>query len=83
MLFAGSEPQMVDFHVWPFIERLPMIKLFTPNSRDALPKGKFPNVDAWFNSMVDLPAVKELYIKPEQFAEFNKGFVIGKPVFDP
>ena len=48
---AGAEPNMLDFHMWPWFERVPYMDVL-------LPKESLPKLNQWAVSMRELDAVK-------------------------
>ena len=71
---------MVDFHIWPWFERMPVLKDMT--GYDLLPRDKFPKLIQWTKSMMELPAVKETYVGPKMHMEFFLSFMTGSPNYD-
>lgn len=82
IFIGGSEPNMVDFHIWPWMERFPILQRVT--TTDPLPKDRFPKLNSWVAAMKELPAVKESYLTPEtHWAFVESGFLAGKePNYD-
>ncbi|XP_026686885.1 pyrimidodiazepine synthase-like [Diaphorina citri] len=68
---SGSKPGMVDYMIWPWLERLPSLaELAGPEY--ALPADKFAQLIKYSDLMKEDPAVKEYYLSPEQHAEHIK-----------
>jgi glutathione S-transferase len=65
---------MLDFMVWPWFERLPVVY---PLSADV-----HPNLTNWFNLMHKEPAVKETAFSKEIHLKFYEGYLNAKPVYD-
>ena len=49
----GNEPNMLDYHFWPWFERVPYMDVL-------LPKETLPNLNKWTASMRELDVVKEI-----------------------
>ncbi|KAI5735742.1 hypothetical protein M8J77_022069 [Diaphorina citri] len=68
---SGSKPGMVDYMIWPWLERLPSLaELAGPEY--ALPADKLAQLIKYSDLMKEDPAVKEYYLSPEQHAEHIK-----------
>lgn len=69
--FGGDKHAMVDFMIWPWFERLPILKSainFDINAE------KFPKMTAWVNRMQELPTIKKIWIKPESYIKYFSGY---------
>ncbi|XP_075072290.1 glutathione S-transferase omega-1-like [Mixophyes fleayi] len=63
--FSGKSVSMVDYMIWPWFERF--------NISDVLEYlEKTPRISAWYNLMLQDPAVKETYTDPEDLLSFFK-----------
>jgi len=73
--FGGAAPCMVDFHMWPHMERMAaMMAKIEP--RAVVDKAKFPRFGgAWYDAMYALPAVKATMFDSETHMKFFKSFV--------
>ena len=79
--FAGSEPDIVDFHFWPWFERIPMV--FELNGLDLLPAKTFPKLTAWVDRMMQHPAVRATFLDAKLHAEFVKPYATNSlPNYD-
>jgi len=77
---GGDKPAMVDYMIWPWLERLSALKLMKNLELDAQ---RFPKLIAYVNRMLELPAVKEVLIPAEVHVNFYKGYVAGEqPDYD-
>ncbi|XP_025086039.1 glutathione S-transferase omega-1-like isoform X2 [Pomacea canaliculata] len=78
--FGGNHVAMLDFMMWPWIERLDQLgrqdPLFAPGS------GKFLELFTWIQIMQTLPAVKETSMSPELYIEFGKTAMDLHPLYD-
>ncbi|XP_068114306.1 glutathione S-transferase omega-1-like [Hyperolius riggenbachi] len=60
---TGDTASMVDYMLWPWFERFVLAGM--PGFMD-----KTPHIKAWYDRMMQRPAVKATYIKPEVFMGF-------------
>ena len=67
---------MMDFYIWPWIERLGMCKELC-GGEDMLTKEKFPNLHSLYVTMLEEPAVKATIISPEKHTQFFKSVTSG------
>ncbi|XP_075072297.1 glutathione S-transferase omega-1-like [Mixophyes fleayi] len=63
--FNGKSVSMVDYVIWPWIERFSMFGV-----KEYLEKT--PHISAWYNLMMQDPAVKKTYTEPEVLLNFVK-----------
>ena len=77
--FGGSQPGMVDYMLWPWFERLPLLTEmgFTLNS-----DGQFPKLAAWIESMEHDENVQKIKVPLETMKKFMDGYRQGKPDYD-
>ncbi|KAL1455976.1 hypothetical protein WDU94_000735 [Cyamophila willieti] len=68
---AGSSPGMVDYMIWPWLERLPVLAQ-VGGSEFTLPQDKCAHIIKYSALMKEDPAVKEYLLTPEQHAEHVK-----------
>ncbi|XP_005103170.1 glutathione S-transferase omega-1 [Aplysia californica] len=67
--FGGSKPSLIDYMVWPHMERIPAVsEKWAPAA--ALDKARYPKLDAWYRSMYQLPAVKDTMFDHETHRQF-------------
>lgn len=73
--FGGDKPCMLDFHMWPHMERMALlIKAIEP--RAVVDKEKFPKLGgAWYDAMFALPAVKATMFDAETHTKFIKSYL--------
>ena len=43
---------------------------------------EFPKLQKWTDAMMELPAVKECYEKPERMTNYIQSYVDGNPIYD-
>lgn len=68
---GGQRPGLVDYMIWPWLERLPVLaELAGPDY--ALPGDKCARIIKYIALMKEDAAVKEYYLTPEQHAEHIK-----------
>nr|AOF43161.1 glutathione S-transferase [Apolygus lucorum] len=79
--FGGSSPGMVDYMIWPWCERLPMLKIMGGEDFQ-IPKDRFPKMMEWNRAMIEDEAVKGWYVSPEDHATFIKSHKAGTPNYD-
>jgi len=85
LFFGGNDaPGMLDYMIWPWIERIPVLKLAKPDALDyEEQKAKNPAIEKWRQAMKNDPAVQAVYISPENHHLFMKSFAHGpKPNYD-
>lgn len=77
-MLPGEQVGMVDFHCWPWFERLPVLK--TLRSYD--PFVRLPNLSRWMEDMKHVPAVQKTYIPPEEHIQFVLSIMNKEPQYD-
>jgi len=81
--FGGELPGMVDYMIWPWIERLPIMKSFFPDLNDyENAKKENPKLEQWRQAMKEDSAVKEFFLSPETHIQFAQSFLAGNPNYD-
>ena len=70
----GGEAGMIDYMIWPWFERLPMLHTLSADAH--------PNLTNWFNLMQNDPAIKEIMISKENYLKFYEGYKSGKTDYD-
>jgi len=73
--FGGDHPSMLDFHAWPWFERMPTLEQIAGVT--ALPDAKFSKLNAWVNAMNELPTIQATRISDELHVEFVKSYLGG------
>ncbi|XP_037972334.2 pyrimidodiazepine synthase-like [Plutella xylostella] len=76
----GAEAGMVDYTLWPFLERFEALPL--GNAELALDKSNYKTLLTYMESMKQLPAVMSNYLPPDIYAKFTDSFVTGDPDYD-
>jgi hypothetical protein len=71
---------MVDFHLWPFFERIPAICELL--GADIYPINKYPLLNKWINAMEEVDAVKKARVANEFHKRYMLSSVEGTPCYD-
>lgn len=67
---------MVDLHLWPFFERILLLK--GTHDIEVISKDAFPNLTKYTETMLELPCVKSILINLEKAKVFLDGYKEGK-----
>jgi len=78
--FGGDSPSMLDLHIWPWFERMAIIKIVS--GKDPLPQDRAPKLRAWVETMMKLPAVKATCFTAETHLKFIQSYRDGTPDYD-
>jgi len=79
--FGGdSSPTMIDYMLWPWFERLPLLKERGFDFDEE--KKQFPKLSAWIAAMNSSKPVKDIQIPLEKTKRFMEGYRQGQPVYD-
>ncbi|CAG9859825.1 unnamed protein product [Phyllotreta striolata] len=79
--FAGDSPGMVDYMIWPWMERSGVLKL--KYGEKIIVETDIPNVCKWKLKMLNEPVCKDLYVSGEAFWKHFQPKLAGKdPIFD-
>ncbi|CAF1200712.1 unnamed protein product, partial [Didymodactylos carnosus] len=76
--FGGAQPAMVDYMMWPWFERLPLLA----DAGFTLDSNQFPKLASWIKSMENVKAVKECKVPEDIMRKFMQSYKDGKPVYD-
>jgi len=77
---TGDNVMMVDFHFWPWFERLPA---FTELRGSAfLPFNEFPRLNKWINSMSNIDTVKKTRMPNNWHLQFILSLAQKDPQYD-
>jgi len=74
--FGGNSPSMLDYHFWPWFERMPSMKVLCGGA-EFLPADKFPKLIKWTEEMLLLPTVKAVHHTNEEHEAFGRSFLSG------
>ncbi|KAK7082556.1 Glutathione S-transferase omega-1 [Halocaridina rubra] len=77
--FGGNTPGMLDYILWPFGERFPVVEI---SARKMLPQTELPLLKSWMQNMKEDRAVKAVYIPPEIHKMYLEDSLSGKPGYD-
>jgi len=78
--FGGDKVAMIDFSIWPWFERLPLLSKTAP---DTVPSASnFPKLFAWTQAMLEEPAVKATCFDLDTHLKFLLSSKAGKPNYD-
>merc|ERR1711973_924762 len=80
-VYGGDKPGMLDFMIWPWMERLPAFPIIT-KGLISNPCEKFPKLTEWWADMEKDEAVQESFLAPEIHAKFVHGYFMGSPDYD-
>ena len=73
-LLSGDQPSMIDYMLWPFFERLPMLYDLSAEIH--------PNLSNWCNKMHCIPAVKKESLPADVYKRFYDGYFKGHAEYD-
>ncbi|XP_053649938.1 pyrimidodiazepine synthase isoform X2 [Cherax quadricarinatus] len=79
--FAGAKPGMLDYMIWPWVERLPMAQQMAGDD-DALPEERYLKLLSWMTNMKEEPAVRATFMSPETHLKFLLSHISGSPEYD-
>uniref|UniRef100_A0A0V0GCL5 Putative glutathione s-transferase omega-1 isoform x2 n=1 Tax=Triatoma dimidiata TaxID=72491 RepID=A0A0V0GCL5_TRIDM len=79
--FSGDKPGMIDYMIWPWCERLEMVRLLG-GEQFRVPRDRFQKMWDWSKAMLEDEAVKKHYITPEQHIKYFQSHRTGTPDFD-
>jgi len=81
LFFGGEEPGMLDYMIWPWVERLAALKYIEGNTFE-FDKSRYATLVAWNSKMIADPAVNVHYLSGEIHKQFVDGFVSKKADYD-
>jgi len=79
--FGGDEPGMLDYMIWPWVERLAVLK-YIDGDKFELDKTRFAKLVQWNSKMISDPAVNVHYLTGEVHNKFAQGHKVKKPDYD-
>lgn len=79
VFYNGANPGFVDFAMWPWFERLPILADFAGTN---VLTDKQTKLLTWVQSMQEVPAVKALLIPVEEHLKFLRSFKDGVPDYN-
>lgn len=78
--FGGSTPNNVDFMIWPWFERMEVMRVTAPDTH--FQKDDMPHLSAWVDRMMQLPCVKATMFDPSYHVHFFQSLWAGNPDYD-
>ncbi|CAL8102293.1 unnamed protein product [Orchesella dallaii] len=83
VFFAGEQPGMLDYMIWPWIERIPIFKSKVPDLFDYdAAKKQNPHLEKWRQAMKKDAAVAKYLLSTEIHLQFVDSFLSGSPNYD-
>jgi len=81
--FDGAEaPGMLDYMIWPWFERRPVIPLQHPSFNHSTYRKDCAAIETWVSEMKADPAVKTWFLSPEIHHAYNQTVRSGSPDFN-
>ncbi|XP_049873974.1 pyrimidodiazepine synthase-like [Pectinophora gossypiella] len=77
----GNEPGLIDYTIWPFLERFQALPLLGKTDF-AIDKSKYAVLVTYIEAMKNVPAVKSYYLPPETHAKFTESRSKGDPDYN-
>lgn len=81
LYLSGDSPNMIDIHIYPWVERFPMVEALA--GIDILTDGRFPKLKQWAEDMQATSMVQDSFLTPEQHIRFAKSYMSGNTEYDP
>ena len=69
--FGGESPNMTDYMIWPWIERLPIMVLCWHGEKFDVPSS-LQQYNGWVEKMLQVPAVKQYAVTTDQHFQFRQ-----------
>ncbi|KAJ6642445.1 Pyrimidodiazepine synthase [Pseudolycoriella hygida] len=79
--YGGEEPGMLDYMIWPWLERLALLKLIEGNTYET-DEGRFPRLVEWEKNMIADSAVSVHYLPADIHKQFAEGFILKNIEYD-
>ena len=73
-LLLGDQPSMIDYMLWSFFERLPILYDLSAEIH--------PNLSNWCGKMHCVPAVKKESLPADVYKRFYDSYFKGHPEYD-
>jgi len=80
--FGGDNPNMTDYMLWPWNERLPMLNVIWPDEDYSLQTSSLQNYQRWVQSMLQDAAVKQYALSTDNHMEFRKQMMSSPVNYD-
>lgn len=78
--FGGERPMMIDFMLWPHMERI--VSMGKMNPAVDITADRFPCLSAWIGNITEVPAVKETITSDETYQKMMVARKEGREIFD-
>jgi glutathione S-transferase len=75
--FGGKQAMFVDYMIWPWFERIPILGDFSSFKWN---ENRFAKLTQWIERMKQTEAVKQCLISPKAFSAFFRPYVSGGPI---
>ncbi|XP_069970736.1 pyrimidodiazepine synthase isoform X2 [Penaeus vannamei] len=69
MFYGGEKPGMLDYMIWPWVERLPMAEMMAGGLK-VFQQETFPKLSSWMEAMIQDKVVQATYLPPEAHIEY-------------
>jgi len=79
--FGGSKPGMLDLMIWPWCERVDILKILR-SEQFVIPSERFRRLLEWRSAMKKDAAVKVSCLEPEIHVKYMKSRATGTPQYD-
>ncbi|XP_076677260.1 pyrimidodiazepine synthase [Andrena cerasifolii] len=79
--FSGKSPGMLDFMIWPWWERVDIIKVLR-GDQFVIPRDRFKRLLEWRSAMKENAAVQHSYLDTEVHAKYMQSRIAGTPQYD-
>ena len=79
--FSGESPGMLDFMIWPWWERVDIIKVLR-GDQFVIPCDRFKKLFEWRSAMKENAAVQNSYLDTEVHAKYMQSRIAGTPQYD-
>ena len=80
--YGNDKPGMLDYMIWPWIERVETIPKFHSKLPEIIPGDQFPNFNLWIQNMLTDSAVKEYFLDSETHYTYSLSSREGKNNYD-
>merc|ERR1712107_454250 len=80
---GNDEPKMLDYMIWPWIERLEVFPKLHPDLTEIMPENQFPKLKNWTEKMMTDSAVKAYFLDSKTHLDFYNSYVNGVANYDP
>ncbi|XP_063599778.1 pyrimidodiazepine synthase-like isoform X2 [Penaeus indicus] len=69
VFYGGEKPGMLDYMIWPWVERLPMAEMMAGDLK-VFQQETFPRLSSWMEAMTQDKVVQATYLPPEAHFEY-------------